>query len=247
MLVGWLADRPEFVGGAELTQAEFRAAAPAGVEVVDCPPGEVVPDLDRYVVHNCGSYSVEDLRSIHAPIIRYVHDAWNYGDPQLRFRLLASARVIFTSPLHRHRFPFPFPTTDVDVIPPAIPLSNFRNGDVGDGCVCIGRMAYGKGVERLVEYDEPVDVYSPVPLESRGSLTYRGALDPADVPATLVRYGRFVFLPSVLEPFGRGVVEAWASGLEYVVNRNVGARHWIEEEPEKLTTASKDFWERVCA
>ena len=37
MRVGWIADDPGYVGGAELTQAEFRAAAPEGVEVVDCP------------------------------------------------------------------------------------------------------------------------------------------------------------------------------------------------------------------
>ena len=41
MRVGWLFDQGEAIGGAELTQAEFRAAAPDGVEVIDCPPDQI--------------------------------------------------------------------------------------------------------------------------------------------------------------------------------------------------------------
>lgn len=104
----------------------------------------------------------------------------------------------------------------------------------------MGRMAYGKGLEFLAEYPEPVDVYSSVPVASEGSVRYRG---PAENVATVLsRYRTFVFLPTAIEPFGRAVVEAWAAGLELVVNRNVGARYYIEEAPEKLETAAQDFW-----
>jgi hypothetical protein len=56
--VGWLADAATIKGGAELTQEEFRRAAPEGVEIVDCPPGGVVPGLDVYAIHNCITYSL---------------------------------------------------------------------------------------------------------------------------------------------------------------------------------------------
>jgi hypothetical protein len=59
--VGWLADKAGYVGGAELTTAEFRAAAPEGVEIVDCPPGAVVKGCDRYVIQNCVLYTPKDL------------------------------------------------------------------------------------------------------------------------------------------------------------------------------------------
>jgi hypothetical protein len=49
MRIGWLADSGGIVGGAELTTAEFRAAAPDGVEIVDCPHGAIITGLDAYV------------------------------------------------------------------------------------------------------------------------------------------------------------------------------------------------------
>jgi glycosyltransferase involved in cell wall biosynthesis len=109
--------------------------------------------------------------------------------------------------------------------------------------VCVGRMAYGKGVQLLAEYPEPVDVYSSAPIASEGSVRYRGATE--DVAKTLAQYERFVFLPTVIEPFGRAVVEAWAAGLEIITNRNVGALHWIRNDPEALETAAEDFWAYV--
>lgn len=233
--VGWLHDDPGFVGGAELTQAEFYSAAPEGVETVICRPGSVAKGLDRYVVHNCQTYSSRDIDAMgDAPRIRYHHDV-NRGPH------VPSALHIFCSPAQRKRMDM-----EGRCIPPALDLSGFRqyaNSNHRGGAVCIGRMAYGKGLEMLAEYEEPVDVYSSVPVPSEGQVRYRGATD--DVAATLARYERFVFLPTAFEPFGRAVVEAWAAGLQIITNRNVGARYWIESEPSKLDTAAEDFWRVV--
>lgn len=246
MRVGWLADGGH-IGGAELSQAEFLAAAPEDVEVVSCPPGEVVPDLDRYVIHNCVSYNPEDLEPTgDAPLIRYLHDRWPAGDSWLRDELLERAQLVFTSPLHRDRFPWPYHGKRL-LCPIAIDLKPFRAAQNGHrkGAVCIGRMAYGKGTELLSAYSEPVDVYSSVPLRSEGALHFKGALQPNEVPSVLASYERFVFLPTALEPFGRAVVEAWAAGCEVITNRNVGATYWIEDEPEALENASERFWDIV--
>lgn len=248
MRVGWLADEAGYIGGAELTQAEFREAAPKDVEVVSCPPGGVVKGLDAYVIHNCNSYKLPEIKRLRAPLIKYVHDLWPAGDPTLRAHLLRRARLIFTSPLHVAKFPHRIRTgAQLREIPPALDLGRFMsglgsNGGERSGCVCVGRMSYGKGIENLVEYPEPVDVYSSVPVSSRGSLRYRGALAPEVMPSVLAGYERFVFLPTAIEPFGRAVVEAWAAGLELEVNRNVGALDVIRESPETLMTAAGDFW-----
>jgi len=58
MNVGWLADSFDVQGGAELTQAEFRAAAPAGVQAVEVQPGalEKLAGCDTVCIHNCVTF-----------------------------------------------------------------------------------------------------------------------------------------------------------------------------------------------
>jgi len=65
------------------------------------------------------------------------------------------------------------------------------------------------------------------------------------MPGLLASYKRFVFLPTVIEPFGRVVAEAWAAGCEVVTNNLVGAKWWIENNPGALETAAEDFWRVV--
>lgn len=242
MRVGWLHDVPHYTGGAELTEAEFRAAAPEEVEVMFCPPGAVLPDLDAYVVHNHVSYGTETIEALGAaPVYRYHHDLSLAGDLNLVDWLDRNSTHIFCSPLQRGHYGL-----DGECIPPALDLERFRavaNQNHRVGAVCVGRMSYGKGLELLAEYPEPVDVYSSTPVPSEGRACYRGAAE--DVAQVLSRYERFVFLPTAIEPFGRAVVEAWAAGLRIIVNRNVGALHWIQENPKGLETASEDLWRMV--
>jgi glycosyltransferase involved in cell wall biosynthesis len=250
--VGWLCDDPGYIGGAELTQAEFRAAAPGHVEIVDCPPGEVVAGLERYVVHNCVHYSPADIAATRGgKVVRYIHDVWPHGDPEVRSHILNTATLIFCSPLHRDRFPHKF-NPHALTIPPALDLPSFkpsrqtkrhREGN----CSIAQWRASSKGAHLLAEWAKAngeVDVYGPG-IKAVGNLHPQGPVDPSLIAQTLWRYHRFVFLPSGLEPFCRTVAEAWAAGCEVVTNRLVGALHWIENEPEKLESAAADFWEVV--
>ena len=192
------------------------------------------------MIHNCRAWGAETAQALRdTRVVRYHHDLTHTALDDL-----PDATHVFTSPLHQrhYRLGGSWPN-----IPPAIDLDRFRavaNQNHRDGAVCIGRMSYGKGLELLAEYPEPVDLYSSTPVASQGNVRYQGAaVDPAQ---TLSHYERFVFLPTALEPFGRAVVEAWAAGLRVITNKRVGARWWIEENPEGLETAADQFWWLVC-
>ena len=95
-------------------------------------------------------------------------------------------------------------------------------------------MHAGKGLLQAFEWaeeNEPVDFWGVAAVQvaavARGSRP-RAPSRPSTCRRSSARYERFVFLPTTVEPFGRAVVEAWAAGCELIVNRNVGALHWLE-------------------
>lgn len=249
MRVGWLSDQCTYIGGAERTQAEFRAAAPDYVEVVDCPAGGVVQGLDRYVINNCVTYSPEELcpqrLGALTPVFKYWNDIGPHITPE-QHGALALATPVCTSPLQADRMKL-----DAVLIPPAVPLDPFReaaeNAGERQGAVSVGTwMNPGKAPEAAAEWaagNGGIDFYGSGPYAPPGSQP----VEYDDLPEILARYKTFVHLPIWIEPFGRAVVEAWASGCEIVTNRLVGARYWITEEPDKLETASSDLWELVLA
>lgn len=245
MRVGWLQDESQYVGGAELTAEEFRKAAPAEVEVIDNRPGDVEPDCDRYVIQNCVTYRLEDLWPLEdKPVFKYWHDVGPHVLSDVKLWLGGNATHICCSPLQASHMGL----TDAQTVPPALDLTPFRraaeNAGERRGSVTVGAwMNWGKSPERCREVAPDVDFYGGGPCAPAGSVP----VDYEDLPQVLARYRTFIHLPSVLEPFGRAVVEAWAAGLQVVTNALVGARHYIEKEPDKLDTAASDFWNTVLA
>jgi hypothetical protein len=248
--VGWLADEPGYIGGAELTQAEFRAAAPEGVEVIDCCPGDVAPGLDRYVAHNVVTYLRPDFDRIGgSPITWYHHDLSPWVDPEAREWLDRFASHIVCSPAHRDRY-----GRDGECIPPALDLARYQptrqiNRHRKGTCSLAGWRARSKGTQALGEWameNGPVDVYGDGDCIPAGTnLAYKGPLKPEQVASTLQRYERFVFLPVEFEPFCRTVVEAWAAGCRVITNGLIGARYYIDEDLDALESAADDFWGAV--
>jgi glycosyltransferase involved in cell wall biosynthesis len=233
------------LGGAELTQAEFRAAAPPGVEVVDCPPGGVVPGLDRYVIHNCVTYGEGDLERIDGePVFKYWHDVGPHLQPEVRAWLMRQ-QAVCCSPVQAQYMDL----TAAAWIPPAVNLDLFSaaattNGARNGACCVASWRNFGKAPHRALEWGEQnggIDFYGGGQLAPRGAreIPYEG------MPQLLASYKHFVFLPTVLEPFGRLVAEAWAAGCIVTTNGLVGARYWIDEEPGRIGTAATDFWDLV--
>lgn len=253
MRVGWLQDRSETVGGAELTAKSFRESAPKGIEIVDCPPGEI-QDADAYVVHNCTTYPASTSDSLRGKYVaKYLHDVYPHGSPSFREDLLSKATLIFCSPLHREKFPHPFKHEGFVIPPPcdlsAQPTQSIRPKDA----VWLGHaLNPGKGIGNAVSWANRTQTHldfigeGPLMPREEGFVSVKPGVPFEQVSETLQTYKQFVFLPTKLEPFGRGVVEAWAAGCDLVVNNLIGARHYIENDRKALETAAEDFWNVVA-
>lgn len=246
--VGWLADTSDTQGGAELTQAEFRAAAPAGVQIVDCPPGDVVSDCATYVIHNCVKYTLDDLkRTSEGRVVKYWHDVGPWLLPEVTAWLRSRATHVCCSPAQVAYMGL----EGARCVPPPIDFAPFEaaasrvNGD-RSGAVSVGSWRnHGKAPHRAREWaaanNQQLEVFGSGPFAPPGSIE----IPYAKMPALLASYSTFVFLPTVIEPFGRIVAEAWVAGCEIVTNDLVGAKYWIENEPGAIQTAAQDFWRIV--
>lgn len=247
MRIGWLHDQTAYLGGAEMTCREFRIAGPGGI--IDCPPGAVESGCDLYVVNNVVTYLLADLERIDAPVYWYHHDLSPWIKGETRAWLDENARHIFCSPPQRDRYGL-----DGACIPPPVNLDAFRPTRQARkhrwGAVSIAQWRNpGKGGQRIIEWAQengPIDAWGDGDMPPVGpNVNFRGPIAPERVASVLYDYETFVFLPVEFEPFGRCVAEAWASGCELVVNRNIGAAYWISENPEAIDTAAEDFWRVV--
>lgn len=253
--VGWIADEPGYIGGAELTAQEFAAAAPDGIEVVELPQTDhllAYPPLrwqtcDVFVVHNCvhlPAAAIEMLKT--KPVVKYVHDAWPHGDREVRNWLLANAQLMFTSPLHVEMFEWLLPQGPPVLCAPPMNLELFREACESATSVKAAALMLannGKGLAEAYAWA----VGAGVKLDVYGHGTAAGPVDPVDVPALMASYEHFVHIPTEPEPFGRTVVEAFAAGCRVQVNVNVGALWWVQEHPEFLEpgVAAEFFWNGV--
>jgi hypothetical protein len=184
------------------------------------------------------------------PAWKYAHDVMPHLQTGVRDWLADNTNLVFCSPLQRE-----YMGLEGECIPPAMDLTRYRcprpSEKRRDGTVSIAQWRNpGKGAGYVEDYalEEPVDVYGPGPFLPRGKgIAYCGEVAPELMPQTLWHYRNFVFLPFSLEPFCRTVVEAHAAGCDLVINGLIGARHYLEEAPEKLESAGTDFWNLVTA
>jgi hypothetical protein len=127
--IGWLADDIHTViGGAELCVQMLLAEHPKRIEIVQCPPGDIVNGLDLYIIHNCTQYRIgEVVRAVREkPFVKVVYEQWYHGDPALRSWLLANANLLlFLSKPHLDTFPHPYDAPTA-LIPTIVDLQPFR-------------------------------------------------------------------------------------------------------------------------
>jgi len=255
--IGWVADGVgSFRGGAELSSETLVAAAPDWAEIIPCPPNNISTNVDAYVVLNVTRYDASHIKVFaQRPVIKSVRDQWPSGCDELREWFLNSSQVcIFNSPVHRSWFPYPV-NVPTEVVPPPVDLERFREAarrsTQREGIIWIGAMHRHKGTLEAVywarEHKEVVHFYgagTSVPSQE-AYVWYRGPVDYDDVPELMAGYERFLYLPRVLDGFGRVVVEAWASGLELILGGLIGAEWWLQNDPVALESGAETFWEIV--
>ena len=254
MKVAWLHDEANAdgtKGGAELTMDEFRQAAPEWVEFT--------PEADTVVIGNCVTFLPEIVKELEGKrVIRYHHDLSYHEHPAVKEWADENAEHIFTSPLHLQLYrPSKESSPRAKVIPPAVPLERFRPNrqqrrhGTRKGIVTVASWQNpNKGghlvSETLYRQGLQADCYghgAHVPYGDH--IQVKGGYEPGELPQILWQYEQFIFLPNVIEPFGRCVVEAWAAGLEILTNDLVGANYFLEQDQDALATAAQDFWEYV--
>jgi hypothetical protein len=254
--IGWIMDHPSYRGGAELDCDALIAAAPSDVEIVQCEPGNIVQDVDGYVVANCTDYDLELIDRIRRrPVMKRIYDMWRHGDSALRDWFLGnSALLLPVSPpqIGMARWKMNAPTV---CVPCSVPLDVYEraaaDSSARDGAVWIGRMFSGKGLALANDWAKErgvtIDVYGYGPDRHLlgKHLNYCGELAVEAVAETLAQYKTFVFLPTAFDPCPRSVIEAWAAGCELVINANVGTGWWIQNLPEALRDAPVRFWNAV--
>lgn len=234
-------------GGAELTMDELKAEAPENVTLTE------LADAETVIVGNCTLAQPDLIPSLMGKrVIRFHHDLARDENAVVRSWLDDNAEHVFTSPIHRDQYGL-----DGELIPPSIGLEAFkpnrqtRRHVKREGVCSVGSwQSPGKGghlvAEQAVRSKVEIDVYGSGGYPPVGpGVKHHGPVDHSALPGILHRYDQFVFLPVAIEPFGRCVAEAWAAGCEVLTNENVGAQWWIENEPDKLYVAARDFWKLV--
>lgn len=254
MRLAWIADLPHYTGGAEFTQREFLDAKPEDVEVVIVKPGESPENIDRIVVHTVTHFSAEDVEQFRGlPITWFHHDLSPWNQAGVKDFLDNHADHIFCSPMQREKYGT-YGQAGI-CIPPPLDLNRFkpprqsRKRRKGT-CSLAQWRGLGKGPHLLAEWaakNGPVDVWGSGEYPPGGeNVNFRSPLEPDVVPQVLWQYEAFVFLPLEHEPFCRTVAEAHAAGCKVITNNQVGALHYIKNDPKALETAATDFWEAVC-
>ncbi len=259
--IGWLADHIGIIGGAEISDDAFLAAAPADVEIVFCPPNKRPSgNIDVFVVNNCVTYGEQWIEVLQEkPIVKHVHDLWPYGSPRLRRWILSKADlVIFNSEKQERTFQFPY-TTPRAFVPPPVDVARFREAgeqsSTREGIIWLGRLTMGKGIQNVVDWSlrmgRRVDFYGPCyePLARAHIVSpsrYRGVVSRDELPTLLAQYETFIHLPVKSDICGRVAVEAWASGLELHLGGDTEA-FWKWVETADFQNAGATFWDCVLS
>jgi len=175
--IGWLEDNIGYTGGAEMSGAALRAAAPDWVrEIIPCPPNKRPPtdEIDLFYIANQTTYDARWAEELALkPIVKQVRDPWYSGSAQLRRWLLeASELLIFSSQVQVDAFDYPF-NGPYEIVPVPLDLQPFRDAALPPGerhgNVFVGRCDVFKGAHAAVDWAlrnlEPLDLYGAAGCE----------------------------------------------------------------------------------
>ncbi|HEY7824736.1 MAG TPA: hypothetical protein VIG24_17985 [Acidimicrobiia bacterium] len=204
-----------FAGGAEMTDFEMVAAAPAGVTVDWLPPSrwEDAADYDRVVVTGTDLLGEDALRGLAElrPVV-WVHH--KQSETEARAQLFGMADpFVCMSDLHAAA-ESEWTGVSPEVCNGWIDLSDVSPKQKGEWALWAARDHEHKGRAEAREWAAQAGV----------ELRELSSVPRAEVLAAMAEARWFVFLPTFLDACPRTLIEAEASGCEIVTNGLAGRR-----------------------
>ncbi len=271
MIIGWLYDQAMSLhtGGQMLSSRLLLQRAPEWAEVKVISPyrDEWLGKCDAYIINQCRYFRPDQLARA-TPHIWLFHDMLHNCTHQgfiLKVLLKKATGCIFKSPFHQESVYGKWPGAKkvpgkaVYATPIDTDLFWCDPPNQTKGTIWLGNYVPEKGVVKAVKWAEEngkvMDFFgfgdAFMFRIASPWVRFHPVLPYGEVPQTLRKYKRLVFLPKCQEAAGRVVVEALLSGCEVVTNDMIGFKSfdWWTDEPDALRKALEEregeFWETV--
>lgn len=266
--IAWCNDCKES-GGAEITNNLLIKESPYQIDFMTA--GTFNTDYDYYILNNCRTFTKEQLNYIanKKKFIIFWHDVigqcFSFDIKSVKKILKKASFNIFLSPLHHKQvekvynikifnYQYQLPFIDAKV------FNDSKRKRFNRIC-WVGSIYPHKGIEQTLmwarENNKKIDFYGdgdPLLIyqikESKYG-EYRGNLKYDFVNEIYKQYKYFIHLPNEVEACGRGVMEAYFSGCEMIVNENVGFYSYSYNFKQKqkiidiINDNFKDFWDQI--
>lgn len=240
-------------------------------QVVVCPPGQLDPNCDGYLLLLTKQYSDEELGFIsqNKPFIRYEFDYWPSVEPQSKWRDVLNDHadlIMFPSALHRdvymyrHHVQHLMPKTLL--LPPPVDLEQYTVPRMAwdqkerKDAIWFGEWHWFKGPDIAMNWalrnETFIDMFTPgqsmgeVPphrfVRLRGFHPEPGWFD------TIASHEYFVHFAREPQCFSYAIIEAFLLGCKVVVGGRTGVESWLEsgmsmeELVDRCDRSRTDLW-----
>ncbi len=281
LTIGWVADYTikEHRGGGQQTNHEMVLAGIKRGHTIDyiMPTTYNQKNINKYdllIINRITTFNqnIKELM-IRSPHVRYEHDYDSvWSDPFCKKLYEKSLLNIFLSPLHFQTFntyyikKYGKNIERVYLQPsPVLGFKKLCDTPTKNTVMWAGDMHYLKGIDNVVAYaqnrtDLKFDFYvlgmsDTVYINKIRRLNntniYSELKNKKDMNDAYSRHEYFIHLPIWKEPFGRTVLEAYLSGCNLIVNKNIGATSygWNFNNYESIVNmndkATDNFWKNI--
>jgi len=275
MKIGWLSDYNivdnGFVGGGEITEAEFIKRKPSDIILELITRKNFKDDFDFYIVNNFRTFSKKNLNTVlDNKFIMAWRDVIETPHDDLISQLYEKAKLnIFLSPLHLKSFTNRFnviKNNTCKIISPYFNAKRYRGIEFANILrnkdICwVGHLQHHKGIEECIlwarDNNRIIDFYGKGnlqivhQLEESKYANYKGFID--DISSILYQYKYFIHYPDKIETFGRSCMEAYLCECRIIRNNNIGMFSWdiftknieIDDIIEWIERAPSVFWDNI--
>lgn len=257
-------------GGANRAIELFMAAKPDGLDFSFCVPGGLDKECDKYLLFLTKRFSMEEMGWVQSkPYVWCGFDWWPDQDGNSKWRNLIVEKAetsVFVSPLHMERFSRLYvaePHNPI-VIPPPLDLGRLRDTETpserNGRAIWASEWHPYKGPDLAAvlarKLEVHVDMFSP--SMPANIARQRDAFTPFAHPVgfqvesdwykTMAQYSMLIHTPRVPDAFGYVTLEAYALGLEVVLQGQTGVESFgcgFDSLLEACSKSASQLWELV--